>query len=62
MNNIVLMSRAAFLSLAALALQGCAVAGAAGAVVGTGAKVAGTAVGVTAKTAGAAGRAVIPGD
>jgi hypothetical protein len=62
MNNILLVVRVALLLSAPLALQGCAVAGAAGAVVGTGVKVTGTAVGVTAKTAGAAGRAVIPGD
>jgi hypothetical protein len=54
-------SVAALMSVA-LVLQGCAAAGAAGAVVGTGAKVAGTAAGVTVRTAGAAGRAVIPGD
>jgi hypothetical protein len=61
MKNRSFAARAAILVLFASSLQGCAVAGAAGAVAGTGVKVAGTAATATVKTAGAAGRAITPG-
>lgn len=62
MKNRSFLRAATLVCVIAFPLGGCAVAGAAGTVVGTGVKTAGTAAGATVKTAGAAGRAVIPGD